>query len=113
MNHSLFQLTLGLTHTENIGLIRIDYNAAHKNPERITEDVPEYLHRFAGVRFPNNESHIHIYVQNFNLDWAMPLKEHSFEVKIIESISDIEKAIRCFQREINLKTSLMIQMSSV
>lgn len=107
-NSKKINLKLSLHHdTENIGLIRVDYNGSHKNPEEITEYVPENLRPYAGYKF-FNEPHIHIYVQEWDLKWALPLKQHSFAVKDIKDFSDIEKAIWCFQEEISLKTELSI-----
>jgi hypothetical protein len=42
------------------GLLRIDYNGEHTNPQIINEYVPEKFHSYAGVRL--TKSHIHYYV---------------------------------------------------
>ena len=110
-NSKKIKLKLTCHHdAENIGLLRLDYHGGHKNPDKISEFVPEQLHPYIGFRFPRNMPHIHLYVQDYDLNWAMPLVEHEFPVKDVKSYRDIEKAIRCFQKEISLKTRLIIQL---
>ncbi|MCW5199372.1 hypothetical protein VU05_01360 [Desulfobulbus sp. F1] len=96
---------------EYIGLIRIDFYSGHKNPETITTDVPDILHKYIGKRFSAEEHHVHIYVNGFDLDWALPITDHEFRVKNIKNQSDIVDSVQEFSRLINLKTPLMIAQS--
>lgn len=98
-------------HNFNIsGLLRLDYKGRHQNPETITENVPEILHKYAGKIFDRNEPHMHIYVEGFDIKWAIPLDEYGFPVKEITSVNDIPDAIRSFQKEINLKSNLLFNL---
>lgn len=108
-NH--FKLTLYLMEDESrIGLLRVDFNGQHKNPETITEKVPEIFHPFAGKFFDYHEHHIHYYVEGYKttLDWAIPLDHDSFPVKSITKSDDIKEAFLQFNNIINLQTSFII-----
>lgn len=96
---------------EHIGLIRIDFHGAHKNPETITTDVPNFLHKYTGKRFSVEEHHIHIYVNDFDLKWAVPVSDHEFRIKNIKNQTDIADSVREFSKLINLKTPLMFAQS--
>ncbi|MFN4299870.1 MAG: DUF6978 family protein [Thermaurantimonas sp.] len=113
-NH--FKLTLYLLDDDTkIGLIRIDYNGQHKNPETITPKVPEIFHPFAGKFFDYHEHHIHYYVEGYKttLDWALPLTEDSFPVKTISNNNDIEQAFFSFNKLIHLQTVFNILQPSL
>jgi len=106
-----FKLTLYLLDSDTrIGLLRIDFNGQHKNPEMITDKVPEFLHAYAGVFFDYNQPHIHYYVEGYKttLDWAMPLSDDDFPVKQITKPNDITEAFYAFNKEINLSTNFSI-----
>jgi len=45
-----------------VGLIRVDFNGTHKNPEEIIDDLPLKFHKYAGKWFDYNEHHIHFYL---------------------------------------------------
>ncbi len=91
------------------GLIRIDYKGGHKNPESITDHVPEIAKPYVGYFF-QNEPHIHLYVEGFrDLAWAVPLKEYNFPVLDINNTDDFSNAISAFAKEINLVSPLTIQ----
>ena len=91
------------------GLIRIDYKGGHKNPESITDYVPEIAKPYVGYFF-QNEPHIHLYVEGFkDLAWAVPLKEYNFPVLDINNTDDFINAISAFAKEINLVSPLTIQ----
>ena len=49
----------------------------HRNPKTITSEVPKILHNYAGFTIPARESHVHIYVEGEDLNWAIPLKDFS------------------------------------
>ncbi|QTA88978.1 DUF6978 family protein [Desulfonema magnum] len=97
-------------HFNTVGLLRLDYKGRHKNPENITENVPDILHKYVGKIFDINEPHIHIYFEGYDIKWAMPLDEYGFPVKKISSVSDIEDAVKSFQKEINLKSELSFSL---
>ncbi len=93
----------------------MDNKSGHVNPEKINSYVPDFLHKYAGQRF-NNESHIHIYVETYNLAWAMPLKDYiNIDEDIIEinSNENFIKAIKFFKKLINLQSNLKIQNSII
>ncbi len=106
-----FKLTLYLLDSDTrIGLLRIDFNGKHKNPETITDKVPECLHTYAGVFLDYNQPHIHYYVEGYKttLDWAMPLCDSDFPVKQIANSNDIIEAFCTFNQRIHLKTKFQI-----
>lgn len=108
-NH--FKLTLYLMENETkIGLIRVDYNGQHKNPETITDTVPQMFHSYAGKFFDYHEHHIHYYVEGYKttLDWAIPLTDDDFPIKSIASNNDVLDAFFSFNRIINLITNFDI-----
>lgn len=108
-NH--FKLTLYLLEDETkIGLLRVDYNGQHINPETITDKVPDIFHPFAGKFFDYHEHHIHYYVEGYKttLDWALPLTNDEFPVKSISGPNDIIQAFLSFNKIINLKTEFII-----
>ncbi len=97
---------------EDIGLIRVDFYGAHKNPETITTDTPDFLHKYVGKRFSaKEEHHVHVYVNGFGLDWAIPVTEHEFRIKNIKNQADMANSVLEFSRLINLRTSLLIAQS--
>lgn len=108
-NH--FKLTLYLMEDESrIGLLRVDFNGQHKNPETLTEKVPEIFHPYVGKFFDYHEHHIHYFVEGYKtpLDWAVPLASDSFPVKSITNPNDISEAFLQFNNIINLQTSFTI-----
>lgn len=95
------------------GLLRIDYNSGHKNPENISEFVPEEFHRYAGKYFSNNEHHIHYHIQGYkSLAWAIPLTIDEFEIKELNdgagfntTFADI---IKLFAKTVNIETAITV-----
>ena len=108
-NKILFKLT-NHHHFNTISLLRIDFKGRHKNPETTTELVPEFVGKFIGKVFGTNEPHIHIYIEGYDLKWAMPLEEYGFPIKEISSLDDIVSVIKSFQKEINLKSNLQFTL---
>ena len=91
------------------GLIRIDYKGGHKNPESITDFVPENVRKYVGYCFVN-EPHVHLYVEGFkDLAWAIPLTDYDFPVLDIKNTDDFGAAINAFSKEINIITPFNIQ----
>ena len=94
-----------------IGLVRIDYNGPHQNPQTAKEGLPEIFKPYVGRTF-NNESHIHYYVNGYkSLVWAMPIEDSQIKTKMIEpgKTESIKNAILEFARMIHVKTSVNIQ----
>ena len=94
-----------------IGILRIDYNNVHKNPEQINEFVPEKFKPYVGRSLQC--SHIHYYVQGYkSLAWAIPLTEDEFMIKDIPDdinfhtiFADI---IKLFAKTINITTKIEV-----
>jgi hypothetical protein len=97
--------------TNNIGLLRVDFNGTHKNPEEIIPKLPVEFHAYAGKIFSPDDHHIHIYTcpdEYPILSWAIPLVDHSFPIKQIKNNADIQNALKFFAKEINLQSELLI-----
>lgn len=96
----------------NEGLLRVDFNSGHRNPELINEFVPDFLKTYVS-RWFLNEAHIHFFVESYkDLAWAMPLKDYSgFTTKDIESTEDYSKAIVEFFKHTNIITKFAIQQT--
>lgn len=95
-----------------IGLLRIDFKGGHKNPDLISDTVPDKLKPFAGKWFEPDEPHMHIYVENYRpLVWAIPLKETNFPIKEIKEQADVSDLILNFGKRINIKSKIIIQQA--
>lgn len=95
----------------NIGLLRIDYNGPHQNPQIAKENLPEKFLPYVGKRF-DNESHIHYYVEGYKpLVWAIPITDSSIVTQRIEAdkTETIKNAILEFAKVINVKTNINVQ----
>lgn len=106
-----FKLSLYLLDNDTkIGLLRVDYNGQHKNPEIINDKVPDFFHPYAGMFFDYQIHHIHYFVEGYKttLDWALPLADDNFPVKNIAASKDILDAFYRFNDIINLKTKFNI-----
>lgn len=94
------------------GLLRIDYNGGHRNPETINAFVPDILKPYVSYWF-ENEAHIHFFVEGYkDLAWAMPLKDYGdFIVPNIESAEDYSKAVVEFGKHTNIITKFVVQQA--
>jgi hypothetical protein len=92
------------------GILRVDFNSSHRNPETINSFVPKSCHAFVGYWFLD-EPHIHIFVEGYrDLAWAIPLaSDDRFSVKSIDSSKTFADAIKEFAKLISLTDSLEIQ----
>lgn len=95
------------------GLLRIDYNSGHKNPEVITEFLPGKFHAFAGKCFSSDEHHIHYHVQGYKpLSWAIPLNMDDFEIKELNHGPDFSSTfvdiIKLFAKTVNIETEITV-----
>ncbi len=104
-----FKLSLYLFDDETkIGLLRIDFNGGHTNPQTANEKVPEKFLPYMGKKFDYTDSHVHYYVEDYGISWAMPLNEDSFPIKDITNSNDILQAFLKFNSTINLTTVFLI-----
>lgn len=91
----------------SIGLLRVDFNGRHKNPEIANEYVPIEFQPFAGKWLDEYPGHIHFYIESYQpLQWALPLELDTFPVKQLNSFEHMIKAAEAFAGRINLKTTL-------
>lgn len=109
-------IRISFHHQENdskTGLLRVDYNSGHKNPEDITEFLPEKFHPYAGKYFENHEHHIHYHVQGYRtLAWAIPLTADEFGIKELNAGSNFNNTfadiIKLFAQTINIETNILV-----
>lgn len=95
-----------------LGLIRVDYNAGHINPEIATNNLPECFRPYIAKKFDDTEHHVHYHVPGYRqMAWAMPIGDTPIKAQSIsvdKTESDIVDAIYSFAETINLKTTLII-----
>ncbi len=84
----------------SIGLLRVDFNSRHRNPEDVNDYVPEALKPYAGQWVEG--SHINYYIQGYKpLTWAMPLEvDNSFAVKQFTNETEMANIITTFVRKV-------------
>jgi hypothetical protein len=107
-NH--FKLSLYLMDNDTrLGLIRIDYNGQHSNPDTTNEYLPSDFLTYTNKFFGYNEPHIHYYVEGYKpLAWAIPLSAIEFDVQNITSHADVMSAFGAFNSLISLQTHFII-----
>ena len=89
------------------GLLRVDYNGWHGNPSNVFGRLPELFAPYVGAQFAHDQPHIHYHVPGYKpMAWAVPLSDHDFPVKSVESDGEIPEAIVAFGAFISLKTEL-------
>jgi len=109
-------IRISFHHQENdskTGLLRVDYNSGHKNPEEINEFLPEKFHPFAGKYFANHEHHIHYHIEGYrSLAWAIPLTVDNFGINEINDDANFNNTfadiIKSFAKAINIETSIQV-----
>jgi len=96
----------------SIGLLRVDFNGRHKNPEIENDKVPNDFKPYAGKWI--EESHIHYFIEGYKpLSWAMPLTaDATFPVKNFTNQNQIGSIIQTFIKKINLQTQLTITIQT-
>lgn len=96
----------------NIGLLRVDYNGRHKNPESGHSLLPDIFKPSIGLWI--EESHIHYYVEGYNpLVWAIPLNtDESYSAKSFTGINDYADVFKTFCNKINIETNLTINVQT-
>ncbi len=107
-NH--LKLTLHLQDRDStVGLLRVDFNGRHKNPEEVNEFVPQSCRPFAGQWLET--SHIHYYVQGYKpLVWAVPLDKDPFPIKDFRDLSQFISIFQAFGQRINLVSTIRVQL---
>ena len=95
-----------------IGLLRVDYNSGHHNPEVARDDLPELFKPYIGKWFSNEESHVHYHVDGYkSLAWAVPIEVTNVQTKEIEDgemLTNFVNAIMEFAQMVNIETVIMI-----
>jgi len=93
----------------SIGILRVCYGKRHTNP--IVALSPN-LTELAGISFDIDEPHAHFYVRGYpNLDWARPVLQSGYTIKVLNNINDLETIIREFCSLIHLNSQIHIQNS--
>lgn len=90
------------------GLTRLDYYGPHTNPSPYTADVPEIFKPYEGKVF-NSESHLHQFVENYCLKWALPIEDTDIDPKTIDaanSIQGFKEAFVGFCKYLNVGTEI-------
>lgn len=109
-----FQLSLHYQENDSkIGLIRVDYNKGHKNPDTDNGQLPSMFVPYIGKWFDNTESHVHYHVDGYKtLAWAVPIAVADIVVKELGEVGDlnlnIKAAIENFAQIINLETIVSV-----
>lgn len=100
----------------NIGLIRVDYNRGHKNPEIAPDDLPDFFLPYVGKDFGTKESHVHIHVSSDiqQMQWAIPIEASNIESKEFDASSEsIERAIQAFAKAVHITTEIKVERSII
>ncbi len=108
-------IRLNFHHQENdskVGLLRVDYNGGHKNPETLSEFLPNKFYPYVGKSFLD-ENHIHYHVQGYkSLAWAIPLTIDEFEIKEINKDLNFNTIfvdiIKLFAKKVNIETEISV-----
>lgn len=95
-----------------IGLLRVDYNSGHHNPEVARDDLPELFKPYIGKWFSNEESHVHYHVDGYkSLAWAVPIEVANVQTKEIKDDglnANFINAIMEFAQMVNIETFIMV-----
>lgn len=104
-----FKITLHFQeNNQYVGLLRVDYDGYHKNPETVNEHVPDFAKKYIGKTIES--SHVHFFVEGYKtLNWAVPIYDYDFSIKDLSNESLISDAIEEFCNKINLCTTLQYE----
>lgn len=95
-----------------IGLLRVDYNSGHHNPEVARDDLPEPFKPYIGKWFSNEESHVHYHVDGYkSLAWAVPIEVTNVQTKEIKDDglnANFVNAVMEFAQMVNIETVIMV-----
>ena len=100
----------------HIGILRVDYNSGHKNPEEAPKDLPKILKPYIGKEFTINESHVHFHItgETQQMLWAIPIEVSDMPVKTFDATAeDIENVIIEFAKLINIQTNIRLNKTIV
>lgn len=88
----------------SIGLLRVDFNGRHRNPEIASDKVPANFAALAGQWLEG--SHIHYFFEGYKpLAWAIPLdQDDTFTMKTFVDDGDEGPAIKTFAQRVNVQT---------
>ena len=106
------KMSFHLRNVNNEGLARLDYNGVHKNPSPYTPEVPEIFKPYEGKVF-NAESHLHLYVENCKLDWALPIEATEIDPKTINAVDTnqgFKEALEGFCKYLNIETDIELEI---
>ena len=106
------KMSFHLRDVNNEGLARLDYNGTHTNPSPYTTVVPEIFNPYEGKVF-NAESHLHLYVEKYGLDWALPIEATEIDPKTINSVDTcqgLKDAFEGFCKYLNIETDIILEI---
>lgn len=106
------KMSFHLRDVGNEGLARLDYNGAHTNPSPYTPDIPSIFEPYEGKVF-DAESHLHLYVENCGLDWALPVEATEIDPKTINAIDTnqgFKDAFEGFCKYLNIGTEIELEI---
>ena len=115
VNHSPkvgVKMSFNLRRDGNEGLARLDYNGTHTNPSPYSKEVPPIFEPYEGKVF-NAESHLHLYVENYGLDWALPIEVTAIDPKTIDETNPdqgFKDAFVGFCKYLNVGTKIEIEI---
>lgn len=93
----------------NQGLLRVDFNGRHKNPETANANVPENFRPYTGLWLDEYPGHIHYIVDGYApLIWAIPLEIDSFPIKRVDKTEDTIAAFQAFCKTIKVQTEITV-----
>lgn len=106
------KMSFHLRDVSNEGLARLDYNGTHTNPSPYTTEVPGIFKPYEGKVF-NAESHLHLYVEKYGLDWALPIEATEIDPKTIDATDTdqgFKDAFEGFCKYLNIVTNLELEI---
>ena len=106
------KMSFHLRDTNSEGLVRLDYNGYHANPVPYTDDVPEVFKPYEGEIF-DAKSHLHLYVEGYGLDWALPIEDTEIDPKTINATDPTQgfkDAFSGFCKYLNLKSEVVLDI---
>ncbi|ANQ51428.1 hypothetical protein MY04_4084 [Flammeovirga sp. MY04] len=95
---------------DNINILRLDTDPLnrHYNPKYIEGETPRFLEKYSELMI-EDQAHLHIFVENCELNWAIPLKDvEIFSTLEIKDIHDVALIIQNFADYINLESEISI-----
>ena len=106
------KMSFNLRGRGNQGLARLDYNGSHINPSPYKADVPIIFEPYEGKVF-NSESHLHQFVENYGLDWALPIEATEIDPQAIDASNPeqgFKDAFAGFCKYLNVSTNIELEI---